>query len=378
MLKNDAHKRALDRLEELVDLDHVAECEAVHDALAAGEAVDCLPCKIGMAVPEEWPTYSFTECWDDIEKNFVSALGESYCGALLKDDRLFTVRPEYGVVNIPELFGVPSHVTDEGRSMSKGMNDTGKLEALLAAGMPDLAAGHSRKIDAWYEFAKETLAQYEKLSQAMHFVVPDPQGPFDLACLVYGSGILTGIYDRPELARDLLELMTETFIAYHKRCKAIIGEPLNSAYHIGGLKLARGGVRICDDSATLISPTAYEEFVRPYNLRCFEPFDGGWLHFCGNGNHILDQMLAMAPVHYLHLGNPDDHDLIDLVKKTTEKEVVLFWSGSMDRIREAWEIAGHSRLLVLTENRYASATVEGARENLRRIRAGEPIEKAKY
>lgn len=378
MLKTDAHKRALERLDGLVNLDHVAACEAMHDALAAGEAVAYLPCQIGMNAPEEWPTYSFTECWDDVEKNFVSALANAYCGALLRDDRLFSVRPEYGVVNIPELFGIPSLVTDEGRSMSEGLNDTAKLKALLAAGMPDIAGARAAKVDAWYGLAQDVLGQYEKLSQVMHLVVPDPQGPFDLACLVYGSEILTGIYDQPELVRELLELMTEAFIAYHKRYKKIIGEPRDSAYHIAGLKLVRGGVRICDDSATLVSPSAYGEFVQPYNLRCFEPFDGGWLHYCGNGNHLLPQMLEMAPVHYLHLGNPDDHDLIDLVKQTNEKEITLFWSGSLERIGEAWEMLGRSRLFVLTENRYASTTVAGARENLRRVRAGRAIEKARY
>ena len=378
MIKHDLHKRALERLEGLVDLDHVAACEAVQEAIGAGKPVASLPCRIGMRTPAEWPTYSFAECWDDLEKNFVSALADCYCGALLRDDGLCTVRPEYGVVNIPALFGIPSQVSDEGRSMSEGLNDTGRLRDLLAAGMPDLARGHSEKVAAWYEFAEEALGQYEKLSRAVHFVVPDPQGPFDLACLVYGSDILAGVYDEPELIRELLELMTETFVAYHHWAKGITGEPLNRAYHIAGLKLARGGVRICDDSATLVSPAAYREFVQPYNLRCFAPFDGGWLHFCGDGNHILDQMLAMTPVHYLHLGNPDDHDLIGLVERTREREIVLFWSGALERIQEAWEMLGRSRLLVLTENRYASATVAGARENLKRVHAGQPIVKAEF
>ena len=80
MLKEDVHKRALEQLEELVDLDHVAECEALHNALAAGDAVEYLPCRVGMSAPEEWPTYSFTECWHDIEKNFVSALADAVTG----------------------------------------------------------------------------------------------------------------------------------------------------------------------------------------------------------------------------------------------------------------------------------------------------------
>jgi len=378
MVKFDAHRRALERFDQLVDLDHVARCEQVQNDLHAGKPVDHLPCTIGFPTPSDWPQYSFTECWDDVEKNLISGLGYSYCGALLQDDRLCFVRPEYGVVNIPELWAVPSVVSDEGRSMSEGINDIEKLKQLVAAGAPDLECPHTRKLDAWYQFTKEALSQYEKLSQVVHLVLPDTQGPFDLACLVYGSDILTGIYDQPDLVRELLEVVSETYVAFSKRYKKIVGEPLDSAYHIGGLKLVRGGVRICDDSATLTSPAVYRDFIKPYNLRCFAPFDGGWLHFCGNGNHILDEMLDIDCVHYLHLGNPDDHDLIQLVKQTVDKEIVLFWSGSLERIQEAMEIAGHSRLYVMTENRYASDNLEAARENLTRVRAGKPIAKAAY
>ena len=262
--------------------------------------------------------------------------------------------------------------------MSEGINDARAMEELVARGVPNFDCAHTRKIDAWYEFARETLASYENLSRFVHLVLPDTQGPFDLACLIYGSDIFTAIYDYPELVRKVLALMTDVYITYNQRYKAIIGESSNSAYHISGLKLARGGIRICDDSATLTSPAIYREFVKPYNLQCFAPFDGGWLHYCGDGNHILDEILDMACVHYLHLGNPDSHDLLSLIKKTTEKNIVLFWSGSLDHIQEALEIAGHSRLFVLTENRYASKSLEKAKENLAHVRAGHPIEKAAY
>ena len=378
MLKVDAHKRALDRFERRVDLDDVARCEQLQRDVFSGKPLAQLPCIVHTPTPPDWPQYPFVECWDDVEKNLMTGLGHSYCGALLRDDRLFWARPEYGVVNIPELFGVRSVVTNEGRSMSEGTPDLDQLKRLIDTGVPDLAAGHARKVDGWYAFAREVLSQYENLSKTTHFVLPDSQGPFDLACLIHGSDILTGIYDYPDLLHQLLNLVTETYVTFTKRYKAITGEPMDSGYHIAGLKLVRGGVRICDDSATLASAQVYREFVKPYNLRCFEPFDGGYLHFCGHGSHILDEMLDMRLVRYLHLGNPDYHDFTDLVKKTARLKITLFWSGSLDHILDAWRIAGRSRLLVLAENRYASKGLDDARENLKRIRAGLPIAEAAY
>jgi hypothetical protein len=197
MLKLDAHKRALDRFEKMVDLAEAARCEQLQREMFAGKPSAQLPCIVSMPEPADWPQYSFVECWDDVEKNFITGLGHSYCGALLRDDRLFWVRPEYGVVNIPELFGVKSVVTNEGRSMSEGVSDLDRIKRLIDAGVPDLAAGHGCKVDEWYDMAKQALSQYEKLSKTVHFVLPDSQGPFDLACLIHGSAILTGVYDIP-------------------------------------------------------------------------------------------------------------------------------------------------------------------------------------
>ena len=378
MLKVDAHKKALEKLEKLIDLEHVESCEKLQSDMQAGISLDRLPCIVGFPTPHDWPSYSFVECWNDVEKNFISSLGGVYSGALVKDDRLCTIRPEYGVVNIPELFAVPSAVTNEGKSMSEGLRDLDTVKALIDSGVPEIAGEHNDKVEAFVHLAKETLKDYDKLSKAVRFIIPDTQGPVDLACLIWGSEIMYAVYDYPDVVHQLLELVTETYIEYSKQKKELVGQPLNSGYHIAGLKLAKGGVRICDDSSTLLSCDSYMEFAKPYNARAFEPFEGGWMHYCGNGNHFIDEALATKGVNYLHLGNPDHCDLPDLFLKTRSHDVVLFWSGSLERIREVHELNDLTGLLVLTENRYASSDLDAARKNLDRVRNYQPIAKAAY
>ena len=89
---NDLHKRALERFDALIDPDHIEHCEGMQVDLWAGKELDYLPSIVYLSVLEGWPQYSFTERWDDIEKNIISSLGVAYAGALVQDDRLYTLR----------------------------------------------------------------------------------------------------------------------------------------------------------------------------------------------------------------------------------------------------------------------------------------------
>lgn len=378
-LKNEKHRQLLEKLESRVDLEFLAGVRRLHKNMWEGKSLTHLPCILGSFQPDDWPLYTFSECWDDIEKNVINSLGIVYGGTILQDDRLCQIRPEYGVVNIPELFGVKSKVMDTGNSMSEGLNDVDSLKRMLARGIPDFGSNpHTRKILDYYHFAQDLLSQYPKLSEAVHFTLPDTQGPFDLACLIWGSGILLGIYDEIDLVKQLLDLFTETFIEYNKYMKGIIGEPPDSAVHICGLPLLKGGVRICDDSATLVSAETYRELIVPRNEKAFAPFGGGWLHYCGNGNHVLPRILSTKGVHALHLGNPDMHDFRKLLKETGRKGIVLFWSGALEELSQATEESVNPRLLVLVENRYEAKSLDDAKRRLDTVRQGKPISKTKW
>lgn len=378
MLKNDKHKRALEKLEKLIDVNHIKEVEAKHQALWEGKALSELPCIVAMPPQNDWPSYPFTECWDDIEKNFITLLGEVYAGALLKDDRLYSLEPNYGCVNIPELFGVESEVTNEGNSMSKGLNDVKKIQEIIECGIPDFDSSLNKKVEEFEEFALETLSQYDTLRDTVHFNIPNIQGPFDLACLIWGRDILFALYDEPDLVEKLMDLVTDTYIQYGLYHKKRLNLPVDSAYHCAGVKLVKGGVRICNDSAVLVSGDVYRNLIKSRDIKAFKPFDGGWIHFCGNGNHFLDELFSLDLMHYLHMGNPDNHDLLKLSENAVEKNKVIVWSGSLEKIREARAITGSSRILALPENRYGGKNLNDAKMRLKRVRNWQTIEKTEW
>ena len=379
MLKLDVHKRALEKLDKLIDPTHVEACERLQCDLWAGKELDYMPCIITYPLSkEEWPKYDFVECWDDMEKNLVSSLFNVYCGATVKDDSLYVLRPEYGVVNIPELFGIKTVISNEGNSMSEGLNNVDKIKDLIQKGVPDLRSGHGKKVEEYEDFAKSVLSEYENLSKHIHLMLPDTQGPFDLACLLWGSSILMALHDEPQVIEQLMELVTETFIQYNLHHKARIGEPLDSGYHICGLKLVRGGIRICEDSATLISGEMYADMVKKHSAKALDPFDGGWVHYCGNGSHIIDDIIDLPGTNVVHLGNPDYHDFLGMYSKLASNDIVLYWSGALEELPKLKEQFGLRRILVLVENRYAPKDAEDAKRRLALVRDCKPIEKALY
>ena len=279
MLRSDTHKRAMERLEQLIDPDWVAESDAVQQALWDGRPFDRLPCIVSTPTPPDWPTYPFTERWDDVEKQFIHLMGGNYVGALLRDDRALHLEPDYGVVTIPELFGVESEVTDEGLAMSKGLHDVEKVRALVERGVPAFDNPLSRKIEEFEDFGRAVLSQYPKLRELVHWNIPNIQGPFDLACLIWGSDILVGLYDEPELIERLMDLVTDAYIAYGTYHKQRLGLPMDSAYHCAGVRLVHGGVRICNDSSVLVGGEVYRTLSKPRDLRAFAPFHGGWVQW---------------------------------------------------------------------------------------------------
>lgn len=153
---------------------------------------------------------------------------------------------------------------------------------------------------------------------------------------------------------------------------------MNSAYHCAGVKLVKGGIRICDDSAVLVSGDVYRNFIKKHDIKVFAPFSGGWIHYCGNGNHFVDELFGLEGMHYLHMGNPDLHDFEHLAKKAVEKKKIIIWSGSLENIGKIRAITGSTRILALPENRYGAKSLEDARDKLQKVKNWQAVKKAEW
>lgn len=326
----------LERLEALIDVEHVKRAERRQKAAWNYEAVDRLPLLVSLCDKvskqrkgtTDWLTYLYSEIFYDREKILLDELSFIYEGALIGDDKIYTIRANYGIGIIPSLFGCPVTVKE-----GENMPWVGHLESLdevkraIAQGVPDLDGGLMGRVSETEAFFKEALSPYPKLRETVHIQVCDTQGPFNLAAEILGPRIYTDLYDEPQILHELLEAVTETYIAVTKRGKDTLGEDYASGYH-WHYRL-RGGARIAEDFALSISPRAYEGFVKPYNERAFAPFQGGYILYCGQGEQVLDLMLSTKGVNGILVWSEKAEDLLTIYEKAKPQGVAVLWMGPL-------------------------------------------------
>jgi len=265
-------------------------------------------------------TYNMEEQFYDKEKMLYGHLEEIVDCAQNAFDAPICIRPNFGTIFIPAMFGlkykvpkdtfpwITSHLTkDEIRKF--------KIPYLSEVDM-------MKKAIEYLQFFKEELPEW------IHVYLPDTLGPFEIAHSVYGDNIFYEIYDDPNFIHYLLDLCTELYIQVTDKLKKIIGEERESCYHghalVRGIYMRNGGTRISEDSATLLSPEHIDEFVIPYDRRALEVFGGGFVHYCGKHDYLLESYLQLEKVRAVNLGNPEMYEFDSTMQKFLNYEKCYF------------------------------------------------------
>ena len=63
-----------------------------------------------------------------------------------------------------------------------------------------------------------------------------------------------------------------------------------------------GRLLIRNDSTILMSPDDYRNMVAPMDARLLKAVGGGSIHFCGNGEHLVESMLEIPDMKGLDVG----------------------------------------------------------------------------
>ncbi len=141
------------------------------------------------------------------------------------------------------------------------------------------------------------------LGERMPVYCMDTQGPFDLAHLMIGDDIFMELYDDPPFVHHLMELCLALGIKTHEEMKRISGEPHGAHFHSGMLYAENMGIRICEDTTTLISPEAIAEFAMPYTARLAKHFGGAWVHYCGRNDHLTKAICEIPDIRGINFGH---------------------------------------------------------------------------
>lgn len=273
----------------------------------------------------EWQVVSINEALDDFDAMILQQYGA--CSSMLAGGSggIMNVRCNYGSSIIPVLFGAELYIMDEefntlptSRPLPGGIDTVRKL---IDAGVPDLRTSIAGKVFEMGEIYRRIGEKYPNIGKYIPVYHPDTQGPLDICEVVIGSGIFYMLYDHPELIKQLLGVITQTYIEYMREWFALI--PPQSAYSTHWCMLHKGRVMLRDDSAMNLSPEMYLEFVRPYDQLIFDKFGGGAIHFCGRGDHYIEQMSRMSGLSAIAMSQPHLNNMETIYRNTIDKGISL-------------------------------------------------------
>lgn len=238
-------------------------------------------------------------------------------------DGIPTVRPNLGVIFVPAIAGQDYQVQCDqmpwpGAPLAK--------DVIRAARMVDVARAELMlRTEAFYRLHRMQAATEVA---AYH---PDTQGVFDVAHLLYGDAIFPDMAGEPgeqSWVFELLEICLDLHLRVTRRIKEHLSEPEGSMIHghgtSQGISFPHAGVRISEDTPTLVSPAMIDRFIMPFLEKSLRPFGGGFAHFCGLHRPFFERLCACELVRAIDLGNPEKYDARWLLERCAESGTVLY------------------------------------------------------
>jgi hypothetical protein len=174
---------------------------------------------------------------------------------------------------------------------------------------------------AFYKQFRDVSAKYPKVSRFIHAYHQDLQGPMDICELLWGSSLFMDLFDSPELVHTLLKLITDTYSTFMRETEKVLPLYHGTTVHWGGLM--RGKIMLRDDSAMNLSPEMFREFIAPYDQQLLDEFDGGAIHFCGRGDHYIDQIGTMRKAWCVQMSQPHYNNMETIWQHTVDKDLRL-------------------------------------------------------
>jgi len=287
-----------------------------------GREVDELPLIFWKPRSQTVPgwTYDMNEQFYGKEKMLFAHLEEILDCAKNIYEAVVCLRPNFGTIFIPAMLGLSYQVP---KNTFAWLISHLSKEEVKTISFPDLDK------DPMMQRAIEYLQYFQKtVPPWIHVYLPDTQGPFDIAHAIMGQEIFMAIYDDPDLVHHLMKFCTELYIEVTKRLKRVIHESMDCCYHghalARGIYMDNGGTRVSEDSATLLSPQHIDEFVIPYDQQAMKAFGGGFVHYCGKHDYLLDAYLRIKEVRAINLGNPEGYDFEKTMDKFLKYQKVYF------------------------------------------------------
>ena len=274
-------KRVLDLAGQTLDAGRIATAKRRHADMFAWRPSDYVPIVFGRDDErlDGLGDFDWAEQFRDPAASLYMQMRDVVVQARSGSDAVPTVRADTGVINGPSVLGAPFTAPAHTKPVCTGHVPKADLEAfevpedISALGVMPTMIEHTQ-----HHLSVLREAGLGELVGVRHC---DTQGPFDIAAQARGhDDLFLDFYVDGDFVHRLMGKCTEIYRKLNVLSKGLAGDPLQAG-HANEYWMANGSARLCDDSGILISPELFAEFCTPYVAAAFEPFGGGWIHYCG-------------------------------------------------------------------------------------------------
>ncbi|MCX7045529.1 MAG: hypothetical protein NTX50_08615 [Candidatus Sumerlaeota bacterium] len=332
-MTSDLLKRCLDDLEARIDPDQEASLIAEWIGFSSGKfrGEVFAPRRARASKPQcEWPVIRVNESLEDFDKMALQQYATCSQQLANATGAPLTVRANYGTSILPLLFGVEPFIMPEETNTlptSVPFHDKDAVKKIIGAGVPPLTNGYAARVFEMGERFQAIASQYPKIGKYVHVYHPDTQGPLDICEVVWGSEIFLAFYDNPELVREMLELVTQTYVAFMRAWERIV--PFRKDFNAHWGLYHQGAIMLRSDSAMNLSGDLYEEFIRSFDQRLLDEFGGGAIHFCGRGDHYIAHIGGLRGLYGVNLSQPHLNDMETIFANTIDRGINLLDLSAM-------------------------------------------------
>lgn len=233
------------------------------------------------------------------------------------------IRANYGTGILSSLFGAEIFTMPYDLNTlptTRAFNSSDKIREIIQKGIPDLSKGFGDKVFSFGGIIKEVFSKYPKISKYVYVYHPDLQGPLDICELLWGCEMFYEMYDDEDLVHDLMKLITGTYKTFmDKWFELFPPEDINAHW----CTMFKGKVFLRDDSAMNLSPDLYKQFAFPYDSELISYYDGGAIHFCGRGDHYIEEMSKIPGLTGINMSQPHLNNMELIYENTVDKGIMI-------------------------------------------------------
>lgn len=327
--------RLLNMIEEYIDSEHCLEVDERYMKNLQFDEVDRTPLVVQpsfgdkLELPLPWRNFKVFNYRETFESPIAMMqnmlLGRVVPGILLKDDSPLAIRNNHGTIQVASVLGGKWEIHENNYPWIDHLNSIEDIEKLLDNNLSESIINRGilpHSFDT-LNFYNEKLDKYPKCKKAIQISLPDLQGPFDTAEQLWGSDIYYAFYENPELLSSVLKRVTDVMLLLEKEFRKYSYDKLESDFNTQHGYVIPGRILIRDDSSIMVSPEMYSEFIRPHDERILQEVKNGSIHFCGNGQHLVKEMLKIPYLKGLDFGQPEQMDISHIYSLCSEKKVAI-------------------------------------------------------